>query len=71
MVYDEMYGELSFAERAAIRKYNVSPSDYWDLEEVIGKGKHGEITAAIKACSGSGMFRTSELREKYRRKLNF
>jgi len=26
MVFDEMYGELSFAQRAAYRKHNVPPA---------------------------------------------
>jgi hypothetical protein len=51
MVYDEYYGDLTFALRTAIRKYNVSPSDYSDLEAEFGEGNFTDIQAAIKERS--------------------
>lgn len=57
MVFDEYYGELTFALRTAIRKYNVSPSDYRDLEDEFGEGEYAKIQAAIKERSEDGMYR--------------
>lgn len=48
-VYDEWYGELSVAQRAAYRKHNVSPSDHDMLIERFGAGAHQEITAFVRA----------------------
>lgn len=56
MVFDEFYGELTYAQRAAYRKFNVSPSDHDTLVDTFGKGAHAKITAAVKAASPSGMF---------------
>lgn len=63
MVFDEFYGELSYAQRAAYRKFNVSPSDHDILEGIFGEGAHAKITAAVKAASPSGMFSDWTLRE--------
>ena len=57
MVYDEWYGELTFALRAAIRKHNVSPSDYRELEDEFGEGNYDDILAAVKQRSTDGMYR--------------
>lgn len=56
MVFDEWYGELTFAQRAAYRKYNVSPSDHDTLVERYGASNHADITAAVKRNSPQGMF---------------
>jgi len=56
MVYDEFYGELTFALRAAIRKNNVAPADYTDLEDEFGAGNFGAILAAVKERSTDGMY---------------
>jgi len=56
MVYDEWYGELSFAQRAAYRKHNVSPSDHDGLVDEFGEGAHAAITAAVKQRSPDGMY---------------
>jgi hypothetical protein len=48
MVFDESYGELSFAQRQAYRKFNVSPSDHDDLVEKFGKDDHEGITWYVK-----------------------
>lgn len=56
LVYDEWYGELSYAQRAAYRKYNVSPMDHTLLEREFGQGAHAEITKAVKERSTSGMY---------------
>jgi len=57
MVYDEWFGELTFAERSAIRKFNVSPFDHEQLCSEFGRENHAAITAAIKERSTSGMYR--------------
>lgn len=57
IVYDENYGELSFAQRAAYRKFNVSPSDHDALRQRLGSSNHAAITAAVKQFSArTGMF---------------
>lgn len=56
IVYDENYGELSFAQRAAYRKFNVSPSDHDALRQRLGPN-HAAITAAAKQFSArTGIF---------------
>jgi hypothetical protein len=55
MVYDESYGELTYAQRAAYRKYNVSPSDHDMLTDRYGDD-HAAITAAVKRNSRGGLF---------------
>jgi hypothetical protein len=57
MVHSEWYGELSYAQRAAYKKYNVSPSDHDSLVRQFGADAHAEITAAVKDRSKSGMYR--------------
>jgi hypothetical protein len=57
MVYDEWYGELTFAQRAAYRKHNVSPSDHDDLVREFGESAHAAITKAVKERSTDGMYR--------------
>jgi len=56
IVYDEMYGSLSFAQRAAYRKFNVSPSDHDSLVAEFGENNHTGITAAVKERSHTGMY---------------
>lgn len=48
MIFDERYGELSFAQRAAYRKYNVSKSDHDHLVRHYGEHNHAQITEAVK-----------------------
>ena len=57
IVFDEWYGHLSYAQRAAYRKHNVSPSDHQALADHYGPDAHAEITAAVKRHSVDGMFR--------------
>jgi len=57
MVYDEWYGELTYALRAAIRKFNVSPSDYRDLEDRCGVGNYDGILSRIRVNSEGGYYR--------------
>lgn len=47
MVYDEWYGDLSYAQRAAYRKHNVTPYEHDRLVETFGQSAHAEIT---KGC---------------------
>lgn len=63
LVFDEWYGTLSFAQRAAYRKHNVSPSDHDDLVEKFGAESHDEITRAVKmnANRNNGMFQVFDL----------
>jgi len=56
LIFDEYYGEISYAQRAAYRKYNVSPSDHQFLVDVYGEDSHAAITKAVKECSPNGMF---------------
>jgi len=57
MVYDEWYGELSYAQRAAYRKHNVTPHEHDCLVEHFGESAHAEITMAVKSGIGAqGMF---------------
>jgi hypothetical protein len=61
MVFDEWYGELTYAQRAAYRKYNVSQTDHDDLVEKFGASNHAAITAAVKENSPNGMFSTFQM----------
>lgn len=54
MIYDEWYGEISYAQRAAYRKHNVSPSDHQDLVRVFGETEHKAITDAVKRYARNG-----------------
>jgi len=53
MVYSEWYGELSYAQRAAYRKYNISPSDHLMLCMEFGTANYAAITAAVKERKGA------------------
>ena len=57
LVFDEPYGELSHAQRAAYRKLNVSPADHQLLTHEFGEDAHREITRAVKERSESGIYR--------------
>jgi len=57
MVYDEQYGDISHAQRAAYKKHNVSPMDHDMLVDEFGEGSHAKITAAVKQRSTDGMYR--------------
>jgi hypothetical protein len=56
IVYDEWYGELSFAQRAAYRKFNVSPYDHDELVREFGASAHEAITKAVRERSAEGMY---------------
>lgn len=62
MVFDEYYGELTYAQRAAYRKHNVSPSDHDDLVEKFGENRNG-ITLYVKnnAARHDGMYSAFDL----------
>lgn len=57
LVFDESYGQLSFAQRAAYRKHNVSPFDHDMLVAEFGETEHTAITAAVKDRSTDGSYR--------------
>lgn len=61
MIFDEWYGEISYAQRAAYRKFNVSPSDHDDLVRVFGEDAHADITAAVKKYSSNNNFSTFQM----------
>lgn len=52
MIYDESYGTLSFAQRAAYRKNNVPPALHDELVDYFGTN-HAAITAYAKAKGSS------------------
>lgn len=53
MVYDEWYGELTYAQRAAYRKFNVPPAMHDDLVSRFGEANHERITAFVKAIAAA------------------
>ena len=62
IVHNEWYGELSFAQQAAYRKHNVSPSDHDDLVRHFGGNDHAAITREVKRLSAErGMFSPFDL----------
>jgi hypothetical protein len=62
LVYDEWYGTLSYAQRAAYRKHNISPSDHDFLVDRFGPDAHQEITDEVKRqCADGGMFSFMEI----------
>lgn len=61
LVYDEWYGELSYAQRAAYRRFNVTPSEHTDLVEYFGESNHAEITKFVKDNSSTGQYRCGEM----------
>lgn len=56
IVFDEQYGNLSYAQRAAYRKNNVSPMDHDMLVDEFGAHNHTAITQAVKDRSTTGMY---------------
>lgn len=54
--FHERFGEVTRAQLAAYRKYNVSQSDHNDLAEAFGESDHAGITAFVKRHSESGMY---------------
>lgn len=56
MVFDERFGELTFAQRAAYRKYNVSQSDHDMLTDIVREDDHAGLTDIVKRYSPSGNF---------------
>lgn len=63
MTFHESYGEVSKAQLAAYKKFNVSPSDHDDLIESFGEDAHDQITYYVKtnAAANGGMFRVFDL----------
>lgn len=62
-VYDESYGRLSYAQRAAYRKHNVSPSDHDSILLHFRPWEYKAITDYVKfnASNNGGMFCYSDL----------
>lgn len=57
MVFEEYYGTVSYAQRAAYRKHNVTPYEHDRLVDHFGENAHAEITAAVKnSLDEQGMF---------------
>lgn len=58
-MFHESYGEVTPSLMRAIKKYNVSPSDYSDLEDVYGNDLVA-IEKAIKHYVFQGQFSVFE-----------
>lgn len=56
MEYDEQYGDLTRPQKAAYRKYNVSPADHFDLIDEFGENNRTAIVAAVKDRSPNGYY---------------
>jgi hypothetical protein len=56
MPFHESYGEVSRAQLAAYRKFNVSPSDHDDLVERFGEDNHAAIVQGVKDNLFQGQF---------------
>lgn len=54
MIFHERYGEISYAQRAAYRKHNVSQSDHDDLVRVFGEDNRKAIIDAVKTYARDG-----------------
>ena len=61
MTFDEYYGELPKSTLRMIKRYNVSPADYTDLEYACGEGNFAAIEAAIQRFSTKGYFCSFDL----------
>ena len=61
MVFDEWYGEITYAQRAAYRKFNVSQSDHDGLVLVFGETAHAQIVEAVRAHSPRGIFSSFDM----------
>ena len=55
-MFHESYGQITQALMRLIKKYNVSPSDFQELEYKYGEGNLAAIGAAIKQYSKDGQF---------------
>lgn len=58
-VFHERFGEVTRAQLAAYRKFNVSQSDHWNLADHFGEEDHAGITKFVKRHSASGMYECS------------
>ena len=56
LIYTDDYGTVSFAQRTAYRKFNVTPSEHEDLVDEFGRANFVAITAAVKARSTKGYY---------------
>lgn len=56
LVFHEAYGDLSRAQLAAYRTYNVSPADHDELVSVYGAENHDLITSAVKQFTHNGSY---------------
>jgi len=64
IINDEWFGELSYAQRAAYRRHNVSPADHDQLVRIYGSHNHARITKVVKenAAANGGMFQVWRIR---------
>lgn len=56
LIFHERFGDVTRAQLAAYRKFNVSQSDHSDLVDAFGEDDHAGITAFVKRHSESGMY---------------
>ena len=64
MVFDEWYGELPAKLLRLVKKHNVSPADYQDLEDLC-ENDFDLMAKAIVDCSQNGCFSSYEFWQKY------
>lgn len=55
-VFHESYGEITPRLLQVIKKFNVSPSDWSELEMKYGEGNLKQIESAIVTYSKNGMY---------------
>lgn len=61
MVYDEWYGELTYAQRACYRKYNVPPAMHSQLVERFGDDPKAIIEFIKRMVAEHGSIGYSDL----------
>jgi len=66
LVFSEWYGELSRAQLAAYRKFNVTPVDHDDLARVFGDDRAAIVRAVKKYSVTPGGFRMYEFMKDHR-----
>lgn len=56
MVFDERFGEIPKSLATLMKKNNVSPSDFYQLEYELGEGKFAAFAEAIRDRSKNGSY---------------
>ena len=58
MTFHEYYGELPTYLLRKVKKNNVSPADYWQLQDAYGEDNYNTIHDMIVRYSDDGMFKS-------------